>query len=666
MLIKLMWRGFVRQLSSYLLFLISMIFAVMLYYSFVTITKEQPIIQTAGNNAQVVSVLTLGIVAIVFILVYFMLTTNRFFIENRRKDISIFHLFGLKFYQIYLWFAFELLLLGAISFVIGIALGMLFSKLLSMILVFAMGLNIAVEFFVSVEAITSTASILIFLLLMVAIQTLWLVSGFKFSWENPKISFAQLNRKGRFQKIAAILGIIFLVVGWGSAIFFLKIVQLAAGTFYLVESILGLMLIIFAICIIGTYLFFAFTLPYYQKRKVDSAYRDLKILTRSENLAYYYKNWRLAGTMTILLGLALAFLGATTAVVSLSMNSIREFAPVSLMIDQENYQTIKNEVSQLNGYQTTTLDLKLVGGQQTLRIIGEGTDDKPQLFDLISQSNYLRFRKLNPRLAKVDLSDNQAMMFTPVQSILKDYIKYSSKIHLADRVLQVKGVETNYLGDTSLRLGQEIIVVSDETYQAVSGVSYRLSAVNVSDNETTALQKIIDQKLTSKWIDPIKENVQWHNNQLTGEVTRTEENQENAAYRINYVSRAEVYRSTRNQVGLLLFMMTFVVVTFIVTMASTASMRQLSDLPQKRDRIKLLKQMGIPNSYLVKQIYRENFVVFFPTAAIGLLHSCFAILVFQQLVANANYWFVYLFCVVLLIIYFLFYWVICQYQKRLI
>lgn len=666
MLIKLMWRGFVRQLSNYLLFLVSMIFAVMLYYSFVTITKEQPIIQTAGNNAQVVSVLTLGIAAIVFILVYFMLTTNRFFIENRRKDISIFHLFGLKFYQIYLWFAFELLLLGGISFIIGIALGMLFSKLLSMILVFAMGLNIAVDFFVSFEAITSTATVLIFLLLLVAIQTLWLVSSFKFSWENQKISFPQLNRKKRFQKITAILGIVFLAVGWGGAIFFLRIVQIAVGKFYLVESILVIMLIIFVICIIGTYLFFACTLPYYQKRKVDSVYRDLKILTRSENLAYYYKNWRLAGTMTILLGLALAFLGATTAVVSLSMNNIREFAPVSLMIDQENYQAIQNEISQLSGYQETTLNLKLVGGQQTLRIVGEGTDEKPQLFDLISQSNYLRFRKINPQLAKVDLSGNQAIMFTPVQSILKDYIKYSSKIHLADRVLQVKGVETNYLGDTSLRLGQEIIVVSDETYQAISGVSYKLTAVNVANNETTALQKIIDQKLTSKWIDPIKENLEWHNNKLSGEVSRTEENQENAAYRINYVSKSEIYRSTRNQVGLLLFMMTFVVVTFIVTMASTASMRQLSDLPQKRDRIKLLKQMGIPNNYLVKQIYRENFVVFFPTAAIGLLHSCFAILVFQQLVANASYWFVYLFCGVLLIIYFIFYWGICQYQKRLI
>ncbi|MGX2944047.1 FtsX-like permease family protein [Enterococcus alishanensis] len=666
MLIKLMWRGFVRQLSNYLLFLVSMIFAVMLYYSFVTITKEQPIIQTAGNNAQVVSVLTLGIVAIVFILVYFMLTTNRFFIENRRKDISIFHLFGLKFYQIYLWFAFELLLLGGISFIIGIALGMLFSKLLSMILVFAMGLNIAVDFFVSFEAITSTATVLIFLLLLVAIQTLWLVSSFKFSWENQKISFPQLNRKKRFQKITAILGIVFLAVGWGSAIFFLKIVQIAVGKFYLVESILVIMLIIFVICIIGTYLFFACTLPYYQKRKVDSVYRDLKILTRSENLAYYYKNWRLAGTMTILLGLALAFLGATTAVVSLSMNNIREFAPVSLMIDQENYQTIKSEVSQLSGYQATTLSLKLVGGQQTLRIVGEGTDEKPQLFDLISQSNYLRFRKINPQLARVDLSGNQAIMFTPVQSILKDYIKYSSKIHLADRVLQIKGVETNYLGDTSLRLGQEIIVVSDETYQAISGVSYKLAAVNVANNEMMVLQKIIDQKLTSKWIDPIKENLEWHNNKLSGEVSRTEENQENAAYRINYVSKSEIYRSTRNQVGLLLFMMTFVVVTFIVTMASTASMRQLSDLPQKRDRIKLLKQMGIPNNYLVKQIYRENFVVFFPTAAIGLLHSCFAILVFQQLVANASYWFVYLFCGVLLIIYFIFYWGICQYQKRFI
>ena len=67
MLIKLIWHGFKKQLSNYLVFFFSLIFAVMVYYSFTAMTYEQPLIRSAGKNTQLVAMLGFGGFVVVLI-----------------------------------------------------------------------------------------------------------------------------------------------------------------------------------------------------------------------------------------------------------------------------------------------------------------------------------------------------------------------------------------------------------------------------------------------------------------------------------------------------------------------------------------------------------------------------------------------------------------------
>lgn len=670
MLIKLIWRGFKKQVRSYLLFFFSMIFAVMMYYSFNAMTYEQPLLKGAGttSSGQIINMLAIGSILILLNLTYFMWTTNRFFIESRQNDIKAFHLFGLKYYQICLWFICEFVLIGIISFIFGIGLGALFSKIFSMILVKAMGLSVQVHFYFSLEAFRATGEVMTFIIGIIALQTLWLVSDFKFSRRKKKeIGTAGIAHLSLFQKILAVTGILLILSGWLAAFNYLWLVRIFANYLNLFTVMFFLMLAIFCVCVIGTYLVFVYTIRWHLLKKNDGQYHNLRILTRSEMLIRTFKDRRFLATITISIGLALALLGAVAASSSLQMSQVNEQAPVSLMMDQKNFKKIEPQVENLKGYQKVRLPLKAVGAQQSLKIIGENTDDTPEMVDVMALSDYQKFRQLNPRLAKVSLKKkNQAVMLTPLQSVLKHYLQYSQTVHLSDRNLAIKNLQTDFLGENSLRYGSEIFIVSDETFAEIQGVSYTLVAVNVADSKDAQLDKIIRQKITSDWVDPVAENLSWKNQKLTGMVTRTSENSDEAIYRLNYVTYAETYREGRNAVGLQLYVFTFVTMTFILTTASTVSLRQLSQLKNKRESWKVLRQLGIPEKYLMQQIYRENFVLFFPPAAVGLLHSLFAVYVFQQIVNNANYWFVYLFCGILLAIYILFYFVTCQYQKRLI
>lgn len=80
MLAKIAWRGFKKHAQNYLFYFFSMVFAVMVYYSFTAMTYEQPLIRGAGQSTRLVSTLATGSITVVLILLFFMTSMSRFFL----------------------------------------------------------------------------------------------------------------------------------------------------------------------------------------------------------------------------------------------------------------------------------------------------------------------------------------------------------------------------------------------------------------------------------------------------------------------------------------------------------------------------------------------------------------------------------------------------------
>lgn len=670
MLISIIWRGFKKQLSNYLIFFFSLIFAVMVYYSFTALTYEQPLIRSAGKNTQLVGMLGFGSFAVVVILLFFMVNTNRFFIENRRKDISIFHLYGLNYYQICLWFILEILFIGIFSFAVGISLGVLLSKLFSMILVKAMDLPLKVHFFFSTDAILATGLVILFILAVVSFQILWLVSGSKFSHlKKLRLRKIQAMKIPLWQKVFGSIGALFLLSGWLMAIAYIILARKASDYFGLFQGNALLMGLIFVLCVIGSYLFFAFTLRWYNSYRPKRLNKNLGILSRSEWQLRLFSEWRFFGSITVALGLALAFLGGMAAVASLEMRSVNEIAPTSLMITRESYEKLAPKLQSVAPYQRQSLHFKAVPGKQNVEISGEGTNSQPEIMDMVSISDYRAFQKINPTLEDIQLkSARSAVVLSSYQRYFNDYTRYSKSIYLKQGKLTVQRTHPNFFGDMSLRYGTGMIVVSDEIFNETPGLSYTIEAIDVAPQNENKLNHLIRQNLKGDWDYPIHYDLSWKNKQIVGEITAGEGPKKDGStiYRSEYTSHQENYRSTRSSLGLILFVVTFVTTTFIITTASMVTLRQLSEFKQKRKKYGLLRQMGIPDKAIYREINRENRVVFFIPAILALIHSMLAISVFSHIAKNANYGFVYLFCGLMLIVYALFYWVTCVYQKKIL
>lgn len=670
MLIKLVWRGFKKQLSNYLVFFFSLIFAVMVYYSFTAMTYEQPLIRSAGKNTQLVGMLGFGSFAVVLILLFFMTNTNRFFIENRRTDISIFHLYGLKYFQICFWFILEILFIGLFSFVIGIGLGVLLSKLFSMILVKAMDLPLQVHFFLSADAIVTTGLVVLFILAVVSFQILWLISGYKFAHlKKSYLRKIQAMKISFGQKIVAVIGAFLLLAGWGLALRYITIARKTSEAFGLFRGNALLMGLIFLFCVIGSYLFFAFTLRWYNSYRPDRLKKNLGMLSRSEWQLRLHSEWRFFGSITVALGLALAILGVMVAVVSLEMRSVNETAPASLMITKESYEKLAPKLQKVAPYQRQSIHFKSVAAKQSVEISGEGTNSQPEVMDMVSLSDYCAFQKMNPTLQDIQLkSTNSTVVLSSYQRYLNDYTRYSKTIYLKQKKLSVQDVHPNFFGDPNLRYGTGMIVVSDAIFKATPGISYTLEVIDVPNSAENDLNHLLRENLKGDWDYPIHYDLAWKNHQITGDLKEGEgaKKEGSTIYRSEYTSYQEIYRSTRSSSGLILFVVTFVTATFIITTASMVTLRQLSDFKQKQKKYQLLRQMGIPEKNIYQEIKRENRVVFFIPAILALIHSMLAISVISHLAQNADYGFVYLFCGLMLVVYALFYWMTCVYQKRIL
>lgn len=670
MLIKLVWRGFKKQLSNYLLLFFSLIFSVMVYYSFTAMTYEQPLIRGAGKNTQLVGVLGFGSFAVVLILLFFMANTNRFFIENRRKDISIFHLYGLNYYQICLWFILELLFIGVFSFVIGIGLGVLFSKLFSMILVKAMDLPLQVHFFFSSDAILATGLVVLFILAVVCLQILWLVSGYKFSHvKKARLRNIQAMKLSSWQKVMAIIGGMFLLTGWGLALTYISIARKVSDQLGLIQGNFLLMSIIFLLCVIGSYLFFAFTLRWYNSFHPKRLDKNLGMLSRSEWQLRLFSEWRFLGSITVSLGLALAILGGMAALASIEMRSVDEIAPASLLITRESYQKLAPKLESVEPYQRQSIHFKAVPAKQNVEISGEGMNTQPEVMDMVSLSDYRAFQKTNPTLRDIQLkSSNATVVLSSYQRYLNDYTRYSNRIYLKDKKLSVQASHPNFFGDTNLRYGTGMIVVSDQLFNETEGISYTIEAIDVLPQNENKLNQLVQKNVKGDWDFPIHYNLSWKNHQLMGDITQGAgtKKSDSTIYRSEYTSYQDTYRRTRSSLGLVLFVVTFVTTTFIITTASTVTLRRLSEFNQKRKQYRLLQQMGIPNQTIYQEINRENRVAFFIPALLALIHSVLAISVISHIAQNADYGLVYLFCGLMLVVYGVFYLFSSAYQKRLL
>lgn len=328
---RLALTGIKKNKKLYIPYILTCIGMVMMFYIITFLSSSDMMMNYPGGETMR-GILGFGVYVIGFFAVIFLFYTNSFLVRRRKKEFGLYNILGMgkrNIARVMLW---ETLFIGAFSIAVGMALGVLFSKLAELVMVNIMSMDVTFGVTIDYKAIYYTVvlfAVIFFLILLNSLRQVHL--------SNP---IALLHSENAGEKppkanwFFAVLGVLILGCAYYLAVTIKDPVTTLAAFFFAVIMV-----------IIATYLIF-----------ISGSVAFCKILQKKKN--YYYKtnhfvsvssmSYRMkrngAGlaSICILCTMVLVMISSTACLYMGKEESLRERYPrnINVTISAESYEEL--------------------------------------------------------------------------------------------------------------------------------------------------------------------------------------------------------------------------------------------------------------------------------------------------------------------------------------
>lgn len=603
-----------RNLNNYFLYFISMVFSIMIYFTFSSIQYNQQVIDLTNTYLKINTVFKVCSIIIAVFTAMFIWYSNSFFIRKRKKEVALYCLMGVKKSQVATMLFYENLVMGVMALIAGMLVGSLFSRIFAMILVKLMGFEIKITLSIPFEAVVSTVLVFMFLFTITSLhgysliyrfQLVELFSAEKTGQKQPGASFAM-----------ALLSILFLGAGYYLAMNF----NADNPTGFLIDS-----LIILLFTVLGTYMFFSSLIVFavkLSKKDKSRQYRGLNMIGTSQLMYRIKSNSKLLATIAVLSATTLTAMGGATAFYYDQVNSITKMLPFSFVypvkdisVDLKIEQAIaRHPENKLKNF--LEIEFANIEGNypNVSRLIGKPTDYEKGKDNVISESTLKKVLAARGMNIDVSLEKNEVLMYF--------YTMYTEKYMINPKgktmyyILDNKEVPfvikdcINYPLTNRLALGSpsivNVIVVKDEIYEKLAANSpvIKLKAINIENSKKS--KKVNDEVLKIL-----------RNSNLYGRGV------------LPVSAYYDYYAEMMSKMGILVFLAFFMGMVFLICTGSMIFFKQLSEANDDRDRYDILKKIGVNKSQIRRSIAKQMLFMFALPLIIGVSHSLMAIQILQ-------------------------------------
>ncbi len=241
---RLAVNGILKNGSTYLPYLGISIFSIFTFFVFDLILKND-IMKTIPRAGYALMLMTIGFVLLGIIMIPFLYYTNSFLIKRRKKELGLYSILGMEKKHLGILMLIETLIIYVIVAICAIALGLLFSKVLFLLLLNLAKLPVEADFTISGKAVRDT---LIFYAVISGINLF--ANLVQVGKANPTELMGE-SRKGEKEPkhilLWTVMGVLLLGYGYYLAItsrvdsaiflnFFLAVFLVVAGTHFLFTS----------------------------------------------------------------------------------------------------------------------------------------------------------------------------------------------------------------------------------------------------------------------------------------------------------------------------------------------------------------------------------------------------------------------------------------------
>ena len=617
-----------KSFKDYTIYFLTIAFAVCIFYSFNSIESQKALLDMNKNQAEYMSLVTTLIsyvsVFVSFILGGLILYANNFLIKKRKKELGIYMTLVMSKRKISKILLSETLIVGVLSLIAGLLLGLVVSQGLSLFTakLFDVGMT-EFKFIISSSAILKTVLYFALIFGVLMIFNTRIIAKYKL------IDMLTAARKSEDIKIKNPII---------SSIIFISGIIILGTAYYLVTKSglnpdkLGFKLsIVFGI--IGTAGFFygiaGFLLGVIQRSK-NIYLKKLNIFVTRQISSKVNTNFVSMTVISLMLFITIVLLSTGLSFKSaLEKGIVVPFdASVKLFTDEENkYKSMEDvfkainydfngkEPIFINGYIIDGIDANMILKDYAVGEFKKSLDNgkhRWEYIDAIKISDYNKIRSLYGE-EPLSINDNEILVtsnFTEAKDSVKNFIKNSPQVSIAGKEYKVANKE--YLNEAvyNSELADNVltIIVPDDFKDMTLNAAY----MNMNYKNPN---------------DPAEEEDM---NSLFDSFRRYDEIYDLPMIR---ATKSQIYEASKGLTTMILYIGLYLGVVFLISSAAVLALQQLSEASDSSDRYKALKKIGATEKMINKTIFTQTAIYFAMPLILAIVSSIVGISVVNKFIA---------------------------------
>lgn len=598
-----------HNFKNYVSYFISTLISVFILMIFYSIYYTKQIQSFSSGKVKVGAIFEVAAFIVIIFSAIFIWYANSFFIKNKKKEIAIYSLVGMKKKEIGMLMFFENIFLGVLSLIVGVPLGAITSRFFLKILTICMKSSVSIEYTFDIRAVVMTIFVFMIIFLLNSIKAYRII--YKFKLIELIHASKEGEKKPEFSKLLANLSIIMVVSGYVGAL----IIDVESGGMKMVYEGLFVTLLV----VLGTYLLFNNLIIYmfkiFEKNK-KVYYKGENLLGVSQIIYRIKGNSNLLATIAVISAVAITALCFTFSFSMFLEKVAPNGCPFSIMYEGGNEKLNKCVEDVINNHNEINETYK----KDFLMINGSGLTEK-------YKGSFGRDLK------------SPFDMFVISESEYKDIINdsgFNKGTDIVDRPTDIKINKDNqcfFIEVSSLASGRGRLT-GDELNATIGGKAYKF---DISDSDVKCVLGVEFQKTTivvpdisfNKLLDDNKNNVtiirayNFDNQLKSGDVVR--ELSKIIPSDNHFASYYDMYTSTHTLYGSYIFIGIFIGILFVVSTGSIMYYKQLTEAYEDKDRYSILSKIGLSKKETLRIVIKQLGFIFVMPLLFSILHSIAAL-----------------------------------------
>lgn len=638
MLFKLALKNIKKSIKDYSIYFFTLVVAVTIFYVFNSVEAQESMIALTNSKKDMIKTLVLILnyvsVFVSIILGFLIIYSNNFLIKRRKKEIGLYQTLGMSKRKVSTILVIETLIVGAISLVVGLLLGVGLSQVLSTFTAKLFEADMSsYKFVFSSRALVKTIIYFGIIFLLVMVFNIVSLSRYKLiDLINANKKTEKIKLRNKYVTIISFI-LTFCFLGYAYKMLFdgvliafdknvaVMIVCGSIGTFLLFFSMSGVLLSLF-------------------KKIKKTYYNGLNMFVLKQVSSKINTSVASTTIISLMLLLTIGILSGSMSMASafntdLKENNLTDFTMLGTstyyssgtiynqeldfdkITNESDFNRLVKDYKIYNTYESSDVTIDDLLNNKTKKEIYEEYGQNV-MFDtsvpIMSESDYKDLMKLFKK-DYIDIKDDEYLILANVEQIAKYYkepLEKGNKLNLGGTQLkpaQNKVVNTalqNYNGSGN----DGVIVVSDK----------------LTRNLNLSSQALVGNYVKNKDINKVEEEfLSIYSNSLE--------------MRFLIRTKLDMEASSIGMKAILTFLGLYLGIIFAISSATVLAIGQLSESSDNKERYSVLRKIGADEKMIKRALITQIAIAFGLPLLVALIHSFFGLRELNSLIkllANIN------------------------------